>query len=116
MRGLSAGKSKGLAECCAGRSYCLFRASMKIRAAPRTFLFAACNLSSPYFSTVLTLPYEPGNWRVLENPRFVLRQDRYSSADEAYSDDKDRLREHFSLQVTAPSARRNQALQLRRQE
>ena len=89
---------------------------MKIRAAPRKLLFAACILSPPYFSTVLTLPYEPGTWRVLENPRFVLRQGRYSSTDEAYGDDKDRLREHFSLQLTTPPADRNQTLQLGQQE
>src|SRR5262249_28284991 len=62
----------------------------------------ACILSPPYFSTVLALPYEPGDWRVLENPRFVLRQRRYSRTDATYGDDKNRLREHLSLQLTAP--------------
>src|SRR5215813_12887606 len=99
---MSAGKSIVLAECCAGRSYCLRRASMKIRVAPRALLLAACILSPPHFGTVLTLPYEPGDWRVLENPGFVLRQRRYSRADATYGDDKKRLREHLSLQLTAP--------------
>jgi hypothetical protein len=56
------------------QAHCHGRASMKIRAAPRTLLLAACIFSPPYFCTVLTLRHEPGDWRVLENPRFILRQ------------------------------------------
>jgi hypothetical protein len=70
---------------------------VKVGVAPRTLLLAACVLSPPYFCTVLTLTYEPGDWRPLENPRFVLRQRRYSRADATYGDDKNRLREHLSL-------------------
>jgi hypothetical protein len=75
---------------------------MNIRATPRTLLLAACVLSPPYFSAVLTLPYELGDWRVLENPRFVLRQRRYSRADAKYGDDKSCLCEQFSLQLKTP--------------
>jgi hypothetical protein len=85
---------------------------MKIRAAPRALLPVACGFSPPYFRTVLTLPFEPGDWRVLENPRFVICQARQSRADATYDDDKDRLREHSSLQLTTAPARRNQAPQL----
>src|SRR5215831_4297387 len=74
---------------------------MKIRAAPCAFLLAARILSPPHFGTVLTLPYEPCDCRVLENPRIVLRQGRYSRADATYGDDKNGLREHLSLQLTS---------------
>jgi len=52
----------------------------------------------------LALPYEPGDWRVLENPRFVLRQRRYSRTDATYGDDKNRLREHLSHGAPVPVA------------
>jgi len=75
---------------------------MKIRVGPRNVLLAACILSPPYFSTVEALPYELGDWPVLENPRFVLRQRTCSRADATYGDDKNRLREQLSLQLRAP--------------
>jgi len=88
---------------------------MKIRVAPRALLLAACILSPPHFGTVLTLPYEPGDWRVLENPGFVLRQRRYSRADSTNGDDKNCLRKHLPLRLTAPPARRIQAPELGQQ-
>jgi|SRR5215831_5477198 len=114
MRCLNAGKSdvKFLAEFCAGRSQCLGRTAMKISVAPRSFLLAAFVLPPPYLSTVLTRSYEPGDWRVLENPRLVLRQTRYTRADATYGDDKNHLREHHSLQPTVPLSRHNQARKL----
>jgi hypothetical protein len=111
-RSLTAGSSEAVAESCAGCSYRLFRTSMKIRAAPRDLLLAACILSPPYFGTVLTRSDEPGDGRVLENPRFIMRQGRYSRAHATYGDDKDRPREHLALQLTIAPARRNQAPQL----
>lgn len=47
---------------------------MKLSTAPRALFLTACILSPPYFTAVLMLPYEPGDWRVLKNPRFVVCQ------------------------------------------
>src|SRR5262249_58932104 len=97
-----AGKSKVLAQCGASRSHCLIRASKEIRAAPGALLLAACVLSPPYLSAELTLPYELGDRRVLENPCLVLRQRRNNRTGATYGDDKSDLREHLSLQLTTP--------------
>jgi hypothetical protein len=50
----------------------------------------------------LTLPNELGNRRILENPCFVLRHCRNNRSDAAYGGNKNRLREHVSLQLTTP--------------